>query len=79
MLERRRDGAVELLLIDRQAVRNALDAALTAELARALAAIGADAQARAVVLAGKGAGFCAGSRARFTASTIRRKRLKLFS
>ena len=30
MIERRREGAVELLRLDRQAVRNALDAALTA-------------------------------------------------
>jgi len=38
MIERRREGAVELLRLDRQAVRNALDAALAAEIAREKAA-----------------------------------------
>ena len=77
MLERRREGAVELLLIERPAVRNALDAALTAELARAFSAIGADAGVRAVVLAGKGAGFCAGSDLKEMRSVAPERRLEI--
>lgn len=77
MLERRREGAVELLRLDRQAVRNALDAALAAELARAFAAIAADAGVRAVVLAGKGAGFCAGSDVKEMARVTPERRLEI--
>ena len=61
MIERRREGAVQILRLERPAVRNALDAALSAELARALADAQPDPAVRAVLIAGKGAGFCAGS------------------
>ena len=40
MIELRREGQVQILRLDRPAVRNALDAALTAELARSFAALG---------------------------------------
>lgn len=77
MIERRLEGAVELLRLDRQAVRNALDAALAAELARAFAATGADAGVRAVVLAGNGAGFCAGSDVKEMARVTSERRLEI--
>jgi len=77
MLERRREGAVELLRLDRQAVRNALDAALAAELARAFAAIRVDAGVHAVVLAGRGAGFCAGSDVKEMARVTPERRLEI--
>jgi enoyl-CoA hydratase/carnithine racemase len=77
MLERQREGAVGLLRIDRQAVRNALDAALTAQLARAFAEIATDDGVRAVVLAGKGAGFCAGSDLKEMRSVTPGRRLEI--
>ena len=77
MIERRREGRVELLRLDRQAVRNALDAALAAELARAFAELGADDAVRVVVLAGKGAGFCAGSDVKEMARVGPERRLEI--
>ena len=77
MLERRREGALELLRLDRQAVRNALDAALAAELARTLSDAQRDEQVRAVVLAGRGAGFCAGSDVKEMARVTSERRLEI--
>ena len=53
-------GVMEFSL-DRQAVRNALDLATTERLLQFLEDAQADAQVRAVLLRGEGAGFCAGS------------------
>ncbi len=77
MIERRRQGQVQILRLERPAVRNALDAALTAELACALAAIAADAGVGAVVLAGKGAGFCSGSDLKEMRSVTPERRLEI--
>jgi len=77
MLERRREGAIELLRLDRQAVRNALDAALAAELARTLSDALRDEQVRAVVLAGRGVGFCAGSDVKEMARVTSERRLEI--
>lgn len=60
-LSLRRDGAVRRLRLQRAAVHNAFNAGLVAELAVALHAIADDADARVVVLEGKGASFCAGA------------------
>ena len=53
-------GAVRLLRLNRPERRNALSMALCAALVEALRAAEADAAVAAVVLAGEGAGFCAG-------------------
>ncbi len=53
-----RDGSVLRIVLTRPDRRNAFDAALIAELAEAFVDIG---RARAVVLAGEGASFCAGA------------------
>ena len=53
-----RDGAVLRITLTRPDRRNAFDAALIAELAEAFVDVG---RARAVVLAGEGASFCAGA------------------
>jgi methylglutaconyl-CoA hydratase len=53
-----RDGNVLRITLARPDRRNAFDAALIAELARAFVDVG---RARAVVLAGEGASFCAGA------------------
>jgi methylglutaconyl-CoA hydratase len=53
-----RDGSVLRIVLTRPDRRNAFDAALIAELAEAFVNIG---RARAVVLAGEGASFCAGA------------------
>jgi len=57
--ERPADG-VELLHLDRPDRLNAIDAALLADLTGVLAEIADDASVRAVVLTGRGRGFCAG-------------------
>ncbi len=54
-------GAVRILWMDRPAKLNALDTALTRALHDALVAADADASVRALVLAGRGRGFCAGA------------------
>ena len=61
MLEQQREGAVLRLRLNRPALHNAFDAALIAELTAALAAAGADAEVRVVVLEGTGASFSAGA------------------
>jgi enoyl-CoA hydratase/carnithine racemase len=53
-------GAVRLLRLNRPEKRNALSMALCSALVEALRAADADASVSAVVLAGEGAGFCAG-------------------
>lgn len=53
-----RDGAVLRITLARPEVRNAFDAELIAELSEAFVDVG---RARAVVLAGDGASFCAGA------------------
>lgn len=61
VLERRREGAVEILTLNRPERRNALDAALIAALHDAFAEIAADDDVRAVVLTGAGdRAFCSG-------------------
>lgn len=55
-----RDGAVQVLRLNRPAARNALNAALLGELRQALAAAAADPAVRAVLLAAEGPVFCAG-------------------
>ena len=57
-LQVERDGPVLRITLARPDRRNAFDAALISELAEAFAGIG---RARAVVLAGEGASFCAGA------------------
>lgn len=54
------EGAVRLLTLDRPPV-NALGRDLVADLDRALAALGADAEARCLVVRSAGAHFCAGA------------------
>jgi enoyl-CoA hydratase/carnithine racemase len=56
-----REGAVATLTMNRPATRNALDLELVRALASAFAAVSADADVRAVVLAGTGGSFCAGA------------------
>ena len=53
-----RDGSVLRITLTRPDRRNAFDAAVIAELAEAFVNVG---RARAVVLAGEGASFCAGA------------------
>lgn len=60
VLRRERLGAITVLTLNRPAVRNSLSLALLAELIDALAATGADAATRAVVIAAAGPAFCAG-------------------
>lgn len=54
-------GAVRILWLDRPAKLNALDTALTQALHNALLAADGDDGVRALVLAGRGRGFCAGA------------------
>ncbi len=60
-VERLDDGAIVILTIDRPRRGNALDSQTLAELHRALDALNGDPVARAVVLTGVGAAFCAGA------------------
>lgn len=53
--------AVATLTLNRPQVHNALDEALIVELAQAIEKVSADDGVRVVVLAGKGASFCAGA------------------
>lgn len=55
-----RRGAVARLALNRPRRRNALDAALQADLRDALSAVAADGEVRAVILTGEGPAFCAG-------------------
>ena len=56
-----REPPVTTVVIDRPEVKNALDRATSAELARALRAFDADASAKVAVLTGAGGAFCAGA------------------
>ncbi|HEY5366768.1 MAG TPA: enoyl-CoA hydratase-related protein [Casimicrobiaceae bacterium] len=60
-LDVRVDAGVARVALDREAVHNAFDDALVAELTAALRALDADGGVRAVVLRGNGASFCAGA------------------
>ena len=55
------DAAVAWVWMNRPEVHNAFDETLIAELTAALAALGADAGVRAIVLAGRGKSFSAGA------------------
>jgi 2-(1,2-epoxy-1,2-dihydrophenyl)acetyl-CoA isomerase len=55
-----RDGALAVLTLDRPAVLNAFDEALTSALSLAIDEVAADAGVRAVVITGAGRGFSAG-------------------
>jgi methylglutaconyl-CoA hydratase len=66
-LRQERDGPVLYVTLARPDVRNAFDAALIAELHEAFAEVG---DARAVVLAGEGASFCAGADVEWMRSSI---------
>ncbi|MGA7323124.1 MAG: enoyl-CoA hydratase/isomerase family protein [Rhodomicrobium sp.] len=61
MLEIGRDGNVCLLTIDRPHRRNAIGHDLVLKLAAELQGLDADQNVRAIVIAGKAPGFCAGS------------------
>jgi enoyl-CoA hydratase len=60
MIHSERNGPVELLMLDRAHVRNALDNATLAELLARLAALEEDPDVRAIVLTGKGNTFAVG-------------------
>jgi len=61
VLERRREGAVEILTLNRPERRNALSSELIQALAETFAELAADAAVRAIVLTGAGdRAFCAG-------------------
>ena len=79
VLEIERRGPLAFLWLNRPEVRNALDDALSTALGQALDALEKDASARVVVLAGRGAAFCAGgdlgrmeAAAKFTQARARR-------
>jgi methylglutaconyl-CoA hydratase len=55
-----RDGGVARVWLDRPERRNAFDAGMIAALSETFASLAGDATLRAVVLAGRGAAFCAG-------------------
>lgn len=61
LVKRRDDGGVATLVLNRPAKRNALSAALVAELSRSLAEAGADTGVRVIALRGAGRDFCAGA------------------
>jgi enoyl-CoA hydratase len=56
-----RDGPVTTVILDRPAVRNAVDGPTAALLAQAFAEFEADESARVAVLWGDGGTFCAGA------------------
>ncbi len=60
LIERRDDGAVRTLTLNRPAARNALSESMIAALRGALAAAAADSSVRAIVLAAAGPVFCSG-------------------
>jgi methylglutaconyl-CoA hydratase len=61
ILEVRRDGAVERVVLNRPEVRNAFNEHLIAEMASWAAGVANDPEVHAVVLSGAGPGFCAGA------------------
>jgi enoyl-CoA hydratase/carnithine racemase len=60
-LLRRREGNIEIISLNRPGRRNAMSVALVNGLIDVLSAIEDDRDVRALVLAGEGTGFCAGS------------------
>jgi enoyl-CoA hydratase/carnithine racemase len=60
-LLRRREGEVEIISLNRPGRKNAMSMAMVNSLIDVLSAIEDDRDVRAVVLAGEGTGFCAGS------------------
>lgn len=60
-LEIEKTEGVARLWLNRPATRNAFTAEMIAEIAAAMAELGADAAVRAVALGGRGAAFCAGA------------------
>jgi methylglutaconyl-CoA hydratase len=66
-LEIERDGDLLRVTLNRPETRNAFDAELIAELAEAFVDVG---KARAVVLAGEGASFCAGADVEWMRSSV---------
>src|SRR6185503_9591128 len=56
-----RQPPVTTVVIDRPEVRNALDRAASAELARAFRIFESDVESRVAVLTGEGGAFCAGA------------------
>lgn len=60
-LQRRREGSVEYLVLNRPEVRNAFDEQLVDELGTWAAHAAQDSELRAVVLSGAGPAFCAGA------------------
>ena len=60
VLQRAREGAIELLTLNRPGARNSLSEDLLKALAAAWTEIAADRSVRAVVLAAEGPAFCAG-------------------
>ena len=71
MITTERHGPVALVVLDRPEARNALTAAMLADLATALADADADADVAAVVLTGRDPAFCAGLDLRDLARTYR--------
>jgi methylglutaconyl-CoA hydratase len=65
-----RDGAVETLLLDRPAIRNALNDEVIAELTDWAAGVRSRHDVRAVVMGGAGGVFCAGADVNWMARTI---------
>jgi enoyl-CoA hydratase len=63
-----RDGPVATVILDRPAVRNAVDPATAAELASAFAALDRDPDTLVIVLWGAGGTFCAGADLRAVAA-----------
>ena len=60
MILRRREGAVETIVMNRPAQYNSISAAMIGEIKAALDAVARDQSVRAVVIAGAGKTFCAG-------------------
>src|SRR5687767_2101206 len=60
-LQRRREGGIEYLVLNRPEVRNALNEDVIAEVAEWARRTGADPDVRAVVITGAGPSFCSGA------------------
>lgn len=60
-LQLEKDGALARVWLNRPEVRNAMNDAMSAELARVFAALARDDSVRVVVLGGRGSAFCSGA------------------